>query len=113
MENRKYARVSSRMRCWCRAEDVTLYSRVGNVSEGGLFMRTSTPLQTGVRAAVRLGSGEKDGAEFQAMAKVVWARQNGQSRPPGMGLQFDALDDAAREQLRRIISHDMAVGAGA
>ncbi|SES89272.1 Myxococcus xanthus paralogous domain TIGR02266 [Stigmatella erecta] len=113
MENRKYARVTSRMRCWCRAEDVTLYSRVGNVSEGGLFMRTSTPLQTGARAAVRLGSGEKDGAEFQAMAKVVWARQNGQSRPPGMGLQFDALDDAAREQLRRIISHDMAASAGA
>lgn len=113
MDNRKHSRVPSRMRCWCEGDNVTLYSRVGNVSEGGLFLRTSTPLREGVRATVRLGVGEEDGPELQTLAKVVWARQNGQPWPSGMGLQFDALDEASLEQLRRIISHERARWPGA
>jgi uncharacterized protein (TIGR02266 family) len=114
MENRRHARVSSRMRCWCEGENVTLYSRVGNLSEGGLFLRTSTPLAEGTRATVRLGVGEEaEGPEVQTMAKVIWTRQNGQPWPPGMGLQFEALDAASLERLRQIISHEKARWPGA
>ncbi len=56
-ENRKHARVPSRLRCWCEGENVTVYARVGNLSEGGLFLRTSTPLATGAVATVRFGDG--------------------------------------------------------
>ena len=106
MENRKYGRVPSRMRCWCEGENVTLYSRIGTLSEGGLFLRTSTPLRAGTRTTVRLGAGEENGAEIQAMAKVVWTRHNGQTWPPGMGLQFESLDASSLERLRQIISHE-------
>ncbi len=113
MENRKYTRVSSRMRCWCEGENVTLYSRVGNLSEGGLFLRTSTPLREGVRATVRLGVGEEDGPEVQTLVKVVWTRHNGGHWPPGMGLQFESLDAPSLERLRQIISHESARWPGA
>jgi uncharacterized protein (TIGR02266 family) len=109
MENRKYERAPSRMRCWCEGDNVTLYSRVGNLSEGGLFLRTSTPLQEGMRASVRLGVGEEDGAsEVQTMVKVVWTRHNDKQWPSGMGLQFESLDAASLERLRQIISHERA-----
>ncbi|HYI01866.1 TIGR02266 family protein [Hyalangium sp.] len=113
MENRKFGRVPSRMRCWCEGENVTLYSRVGNLSEGGLFLRTSTPLQEGTRATVRLGAGEEDGQHFQTLAKVVWTRHNGKPWPPGMGLQFESLDASSLERLRQIISHESARWPGA
>jgi uncharacterized protein (TIGR02266 family) len=113
MENRKSGRVPSRMRCWCEGENVTLYSRVGNLSEGGLFLRTSTPLREGVRTTVRLGVGEEDGPEVQTTATVVWARQRDKQWPSGMGLQFESLDAAGLERLRQIISHERARWPGA
>jgi len=113
MENRRNARVPSRMRCWCEGDNVTLYSRVGNLSEGGLFLRTSTPLQEGARATVRLGAGEATGPELHTSVKVVWTRPGGQSWPPGMGLAFEALDAASLERLRQIISNEQARWPGA
>jgi uncharacterized protein (TIGR02266 family) len=93
--------VPSGLRCWCEGENVTFYARVGNLSEGGLFLRTNTPLATGSRAVVRLNrSGE---AEVQLLATVVWASAYGEG-PAGMGLCFEPLDSVTLERLRRIIS---------
>jgi hypothetical protein len=47
------------------------------------------------------------------MVKVVWTRQNGRNWPPGMGLQFEALDAPSLERLRQIISHENARWPGA
>lgn len=71
-----------------------------------MFLRTSTPLQQGTRATVRLGVGEANGPELQTAVKVVWSRNNGQPWPPGMGLAFEGLDAANLERLRQIISHE-------
>jgi uncharacterized protein (TIGR02266 family) len=94
--------VLSGLRCWCEGENVTFYARVGNLSEGGLFIRTNTPLATGARALLRLHrSGE---GEVAAMATVVWARDSQDTGPAGMGLCFEPLDSVTLERLRRIIS---------
>ncbi len=113
MENRKFGRVPSRMRCWCEGDNVTLYSRVGNLSEGGLFVRTSTPLRQGVQATVRLGVGEEDDRQVQTLVKVVWTRHNDKQWPSGMGLKFESLDAASLERLRQIISYERARWPGA
>ncbi len=113
MENRRHARVGARMRCWCEGDNVTLYSRVENLSEGGLFLRTSTPLKAGTRATVRLGPREESGPALQTEVKVVWARQTGHIWPPGMGLQFERLGAAELDQLRQIISHERTRWPGA
>ncbi len=114
-DNRQSARIASRIRCWCEGENVTLYARIANLSEGGLFLQTSTPLAQGARAMVRLGGGLSP--ELQAQATVVWNRQQrNEKRPPGMGLRFEPLQSGELDRLRQIISqeqrsHGLAVQA--
>lgn len=103
-DSRKHARVGSRLRCWCEGDNVTVYAKIGNLSEGGLFLRTSTPMLKGAKAVVRLRGGEEE--EVSAPVRVVWTRVVQGPRPPGMGLEFGKLDDQAREALRRIIKSE-------
>ncbi len=98
-DNRKFSRVPSRLRCWCEGNNVTVYARIGNLSEGGLFLRTSTPLERGSRAVLRFGSDQA----VEAHARVVWARVEGQGGPPGMGLEFETVDEGAKQAIRQII----------
>lgn len=98
-ENRKHARVTSRLRCWCEGENITVYARIGNLSEGGLFLCTSTPLSEGSRALLRFGIE----SQVEAPARVVWARLEGQGGPPGMGLAFEGVDESRLETIRRLI----------
>ena len=104
-ENRKYTRVLSRLRCWCEGENVTVYARIGNLSEGGLFLRTSTPLSQGSKATLRFGAD----ATIEAQAKVVWCRADGDSGPPGMGLQFEVIDGKRLEELRKLIQNEQSI----
>lgn len=103
-DNRKYERVDARLRCWCEGENVTFYARMGNLSEGGVFVRTSTPLETGTETLVRFET--REAAEVSARARVVWARLESNGHPAGMGLRFEAIDDAALEVIRRIIENE-------
>jgi uncharacterized protein (TIGR02266 family) len=107
-ENRKFTRVAARMRCWCEGQNVTFYARIGNLSEGGLFLRTSTPLEEGTRTVVRFAG--CDEGEFSAEATVVWARGQGSLWSPGMGMRFEELDEAALETIRRIITRAQKAG---
>ena len=109
-DNRKHLRVESRLRCWCEGENVTFYARVGNLSEGGLFLRTSTPLPAGCRTQLRLRNG--DASEVVAEATVVWSREDGRESPAGMGLRFETLDEKAREKLRQLIAHQFPLQDG-
>ena len=108
-DNRKYPRVASRLRCWCEGENVTLYARVGNLSQGGLFLRTSTPLANGARTTVRLG----DGQPLEAAAAVVWSRGvDGAEGPPGMGLKFVDMSDVLKEQLKALVEAEQGSKKG-
>lgn len=97
---RQHERVPCRLRCWCEADHVAIYARTGNLSEGGVFLRTSTPFEEGARTTLRLESG---GGAIVATAEVRWARSEGQGGPPGMGLSFEALDERARAAIRHLI----------
>lgn len=103
-ENRKFSRVPSRLRCWCEGENITVYARIGNLSEGGLFLRTSTPLDRGSKAMLRFGNDQN----VEAQARVVWSRVEGQGGPPGMGLEFEAVDEQAKDVIRRLIELEQA-----
>lgn len=105
MENRKFERVPSRLRVWCEGENITVYARVGNLSLGGLFLRTSTPLERGSRATLRFGA-----AGVEVPGRVVWARLEGQGGPPGMGVEFENVDDRVRDAIRRLIEEDRSPG---
>jgi uncharacterized protein (TIGR02266 family) len=99
VEHRKYHRVACRLRCWCEGDNITVYARIGNLSEGGLFLRTSTPMERGARAIVRFGGD----TPVEATARVVWSRVEGQGGPPGMGLVFEGVDESRRDAIRQIV----------
>jgi uncharacterized protein (TIGR02266 family) len=95
---RRYDRIDTRLRCWCEGDGVTFYARMANLSEGGLFVRTRTPLGVGAQVTVRFEA--RPGTEISARARVMW------TRPDGMGLRFDYIDEAALAVIRRIIDND-------
>ena len=106
-DNRKTERAASRLRCWCEGENVTVYARIGNLSEGGLFLRTSTPLERGARTVVRFGE-----TNIEATAQVVWARSSeGAEGPPGMGLMFVDIDEIRRKQIRQLVELELVQSA--
>lgn len=103
-DKRQHQRVSSRLRCWCEGQEVTFYARVHNLSEGGLFLKTLTPLEEGARARLKLEDGEH---RVDAEAVVVWSQvEAANDTPAGMGLAFVELPDPAREQLRRLVGRE-------
>jgi uncharacterized protein (TIGR02266 family) len=102
-ENRKHERIPSRLRVWCEGENVTFYARVDNLSEGGLFLKTSTPLTRGAKARLRI---ETEAQQIETNATVVWSRADDLGRPPGMGLKFDTIDADTLDRIRTIIQRE-------
>jgi uncharacterized protein (TIGR02266 family) len=111
-DNRKSERVDSRLRCWCEGDNVTFYARVGNLSEGGLFLRTSTPLSRGTHAIVRLQGQGEPSEEVRAEATVVWTREQHLGGPAGMGLRFEGLDPKIIGAIRRIMAIELRSKSG-
>ncbi len=89
----------SRSRCWCEGEEITVYARIANVSEGGLCLRTEAPLQPGQRVRLRVAGPP---AEMELEAEVVWRRgppdTNGEAA--GVGLRFHRPSVRAARTLR-------------
>ena len=82
-----------------------------NISPGGMFIKTRSPLQPGqtLDFAFRLG----DGFELiKGRGEVVWTRDQdeGPTRPAGMGLRFLELAEGSRELIYRIVDQHIQEG---
>jgi uncharacterized protein (TIGR02266 family) len=82
-----------------------------NISPGGMFIKTRSPLQPGqtLDFAFRLG----DGFELiKGRGEVVWTRDQdeGPTRPAGMGLRFLELGEGSRELIYRIVDQHIQEG---
>ena len=82
-----------------------------NISPGGMFIRTKTPLPPGqtLDFAFRLG----DGFELiKGKGEIVWTRaeDEGPARPAGMGLRFLELSDGSKELIYRIVDQHILEG---
>lgn len=86
-ERRRHPRVLLNGRCWCEAQEIAIYAQVGNVSEGGLFVRTHLELPLGSRTKVRFRLSDQD-PEQEALAEVVWGSRGNGALPAGVGLRF-------------------------
>lgn len=110
-EKRKHARCHTRLRCWCEGENVTVFGRVGNLGEGGLFLHTGTPLQAGARARLRMK--DRVGMEsLETFATVVWVRGQHGHFPAGMGLKFESMDERNQQVVREMIRAEAAGEVG-
>ncbi len=75
-----------------------------NLSPGGMFIRSKAPQPVGslVKFEVQIAGGIR---VMKGMATVRWIRQAGDPEgAPGMGVQFDKLDDATRALVDRMLA---------
>jgi type IV pilus assembly protein PilZ len=85
----------------CEADDNFLYASITNISELGIFVRTSQPLQVGTRVKLRFqppGQGEP----FIVSGQVQWINPLHllcENINPGMGIQFVDLCAEDRERI--------------
>jgi type IV pilus assembly protein PilZ len=73
-----------------------------NINEGGLFVETDAPPGVGCLVALEFkipGSAEP----IQVMGRVVRASQGEHDEPPGMGIEFENLDDQSRDLINGLV----------
>jgi len=97
-EDRRLAeRCPVRLACWCEAAERDLYVRCLDLGRDGLFLQTLVELPPGARVDLRLQLPE---GEFSAQAEVMWRRAfEDHGPPPGLGLQFLAVDEKSLDIL--------------
>lgn len=80
---------------------ITDYTR--NISKGGVFIRTSLPLDVGERVRIRLTLPEGD-APFALDGIVKWTAtlKDRDKHPPGMGIEFVDFDEEVRRKLEAL-----------
>lgn len=83
---------------------ITDYTK--NISKGGVFIRTSLPLEVGERIRLRITLPEGD-APFALDGVVKWVSsvRDREKHPPGMGVEFTSFTDDVKEQLERLVGN--------
>ena len=73
----------------------------GDLSGGGLFIETSTPLPQGTTLTVEFGLPDTPTERLQATAQVAWARRDAERYlfPSGMGVQFTNISPEAKSKI--------------
>lgn len=100
-ERRRHPRVPSRQRCWCEGSDITIYAQIGDLSEGGLSLRTPARLAPGSPVKVWLPAAA---GAIQVEARVAWCLERDRSGPSaGLGLRFEGPGPGAAEALRGLM----------
>src|SRR6187401_883156 len=88
----------------CVATDTFLYASITNISEMGIFVRTTDPLKLNTK--LRLTFAPPGAESFQLDGCVAWVncvRENGDNPNPGMGIRFVELQPDERERLVDVI----------
>jgi uncharacterized protein (TIGR02266 family) len=84
----------------CETEDTFLYASITNISEMGIFVRTTEPLMIGTKVLLRFAP--PSGPQFTLRGQVQWVnpvRALGENLNPGMGVRFLDLSIEVREQI--------------
>jgi type IV pilus assembly protein PilZ len=91
----------------CIASDTFLYASITNISEMGIFVRTTEPLRLNTRLRLTFAPpGTQPEESFQLEGCVAWVncvRENGDNPNPGMGIRFVNLQPDERERLVDVI----------
>lgn len=86
----------------CETEDTFLYASITNISEMGIFVRTTDPLPIGTSLTLRFEPEGRAASAFVLCGMVQWvnAFRNGHDNPnPGMGVAFIDLTPDDRERI--------------
>jgi uncharacterized protein (TIGR02266 family) len=76
-----------------------------NLSKGGVFLETTTPLPQGTDLSLHLDIPGADQA-IVLEGRVMWTREEDDemAEPPGMGIAFDAIDEHVGELIDQLVT---------
>lgn len=106
-ERRRSERLEVTWSVDCETEETFLYASITNISEMGIFVRTTEPLPVGTELTLRFSppashrglSGDPI-AEFVLRGAVQWINPATSGGPnPGMGIRFAHLSPEDRERI--------------
>lgn len=86
----------------CETEDTFLYASITNISEMGIFVRTTEPLAVGTELTLRFTPTSRPQETFVLRGTVQWVnpvRPLRDNPNPGMGIRFIELTPADRERI--------------
>jgi uncharacterized protein (TIGR02266 family) len=102
-ERRRYVRKPVTLRVNYRTVDEIFSDFTENIHEGGMFLQTTKAHAIGARVHMEFmlpGSTEP----VHVSGTVTWIRgPEAKADPPGIGIQFDDLDPAARAQINSVV----------
>jgi len=89
-------------------EDNYLFAYITDISETGIFVRTTTPEQPGTRLNLRFSPDSAGaGAPLELEGEVIWVNPYRPGAPdnlhPGMGIRFVELDDDEKNHLLALV----------
>ena len=88
------------------SEDNYLFAYITDISETGIFVRTTSPEQPGTHLNLRF-SPDDHGPPIEVEGEVIWVNPYRPGAPdnlhPGMGIRFVALEDELRDRLLALV----------
>lgn len=88
------------------SEENYLFAYITDISETGIFVRTTTPEPPGTHLNLRFRP-DDEGPQIEVEGKVIWVNPFRPGAPdnlhPGMGIRFVALDDELRDRLLELV----------
>ncbi len=88
------------------SEENYLFAYITDISETGIFVRTTTPEAPGTLLNLRFKADDGLGP-IEAEGKVIWVNPYRPGAPdnlhPGMGIRFTELDNELRDRLLELI----------
>jgi type IV pilus assembly protein PilZ len=88
------------------SEDNYLFAYITDISETGIFVRTTSPEQPGTRLNLRFRP-DNSSDQLEIEGEVIWVNPFRPGAPdnlhPGMGIRFVDLDDDIRDQLLELV----------
>ena len=104
-DRRSYDRVDVMWSVDCETEDTFLYAAITNISEMGIFVRTTEPLPVGTLVTLRFAPPDAH-EPFILQGVVQWVnavRPLAYNPNPGMGIRFSSLTLPERERIVDVI----------
>jgi type IV pilus assembly protein PilZ len=101
-DRRRWERAELLVRVDYKTVDELFSEFARNINEGGLFVETDTPPAPGSVVALQFqipGSQEP----IQVMGRVVRITQGDASEGPGMGIEFEDLDEQSRDLINGLV----------
>ncbi|MEM7410628.1 MAG: TIGR02266 family protein [Myxococcota bacterium] len=108
-ERRRSERVDLVVRVDYKTVDELFSEFARNINEGGMFVETETPPELGSPVALQFRvPGSED--PIQVMGRVARITEGDLQEPPGMGIEFEDLDEQSRDLINQLV-RNLRVGA--